>query len=309
MGSHIATLMIRFFLLYFPQFIAAGMVYSAVPPLFGIKQGGKMRYFATNAEIAKYTQTVFTKKYIVEDKNTKKRLSQREIEQLFALNMDYTVMLRQAADINGVDERLLEDVLIQIADDIKFTVDNTVSFAFAKARFSASMLNQEYLTGMIDTNVSYSLTSLDINKMKKRIESKYRFMHVEIVNGTLLISGIAFEKVQNIPINPSFIKNCYPIIYLIAKNERRYFKVNGQVASLYDIMNAVDKLLPNLIRYKGLGEQNPSELRESTMGMQNRTLIQYTIESAKDEIEMIRIIDSDKSAILRGINITRQDIE
>ena len=79
--------------------------------------------------------------------------------------------------------------------------------------------------------------------------------------------------------------------------------------SLYEVMNLIDKLLPNLMRFKGLGEQNPSELRESTMSVQNRTLIQYTIESAKDEIEMIRIIDEDKSALLRGIHITRQDIE
>lgn len=79
--------------------------------------------------------------------------------------------------------------------------------------------------------------------------------------------------------------------------------------SLYGIMKLMDKLIPNIMRFKGLGEQNPEELRQSTMSVQSRTLIQYTLESAKDEIEMIRIIDSDKSAILRGINITRQDIE
>ena len=308
-GNHIRTLLLRMFLMYYPSFLENGMVYAACPPLFGIKQNGKIRYFATNVELGKYTQSLFSKKYTLEDTKTKKQLSQSEMSKLFGLNVDYTKTLETASYICGVDVRVLEDVLIQIADEIDFTVRNTSSYAFAQARFSMSSINQNTLSGMIDSQVSYSLKNLDIQKMKKRIESKYRFMNVSIVNGTLLISGLAFEKNQNIPINATFIRNCYEAIRLIAKNERRYFRVNGQVMSLYEVMNLIDKLLPNLMRFKGLGEQNPSELRESTMSIQNRTLIQYTLESAKDEIEMIRIIDSDKSALLRGIHITRQDLE
>ena len=35
-GSHIDTLLLRFFIVYMPELIAAGRVYRAVPPLFGI---------------------------------------------------------------------------------------------------------------------------------------------------------------------------------------------------------------------------------------------------------------------------------
>ena len=96
---------------------------------------------------------------------------------------------------------------------------------------------------------------------------------------------------------------------MIAKNDRAYFRVDGKVISLYELMSMANAMMPNLKRYKGLGEQNPSELKESTMGVENRTLIQYTMDSAKEEIEMIRIIDEDRGSLLRGITITKQDIE
>lgn len=309
MGSHIRCLLLRMFLMYFPAFIEQGKLYAAQPPLYGIKQNGKITYFATTQDLTKYMLSLFNKKYVLEDAKTGKQLSPSEITKIFNLNIDYKKTLETASYISGTNVNLLEDVLIQIADDIEFAVASTRSIAMAQARFAMRYINQDTLTGVIDNSVSYSLQHLDINKMKKRIESKYRFITVSIMNGTLLISGLAYEENQNIPINATFIRNCYDAISLIAKNERRYFKLNGQLISLYGLMSVFDKLIPNLMRFKGLGEQNASELRASTMGIQNRTLIQYTIESAKDEIEMIRIIDSDKSAILRGIQITRQDIE
>ena len=59
-----------------------------------------------------------------------------------------------------------------------------------------------------------------------------------------------------------------------------------------------------LTRYKGLGEMNVDQLWDSTLSPQNRTLIRYTVESVEREIEEIRRIDSDKSALLKGLNLS-----
>lgn len=307
-GAHIRTLVLRMFLRYYPSFIMEGKLYAAVPPLFGLQQGGKtVRYFTDNNEVAKFTQQQFARKYVIEDKTTKKKLSTQEVVRLFAMNNEYTKLLETTASICGVSVKLLEDILIQIADDIEFTVRN--AYVAAASRFAINMIDPVSLTGMIDSEIEFTLKKLNINLMKKRIESKYRFMHVDIQNRNLVIHGLAFDRSQTVVINPKFIRDCYQVISLLAKNERMYFKVNGTLMSLYDVMHLVDNLIPNLKRYKGLGEQNPSELRDSTMSTQNRTLIQYTMESAKEEIENIRVIDTDRAAILRGIQISRQDIE
>lgn len=309
-GSHIKTLLLRFFLMYFPDFIKKGKVYAAVPPLFGLKKGGKViKYFTTNAEVAKYVQNQFGKIHVIEDKTTKKKLSNNDIIRLFAINMDYTEIIDRDAAVCGVHPKLLEDILIQIADDIEFSSRTNEYFAMAKARFSVAAIDKATLTGFIDEGVQFDLKNFKIEALKKRIESKYRFMHVSIVNGHIVFEGLAYDKQQRIIIGEQFIRNCYDAIKLIAKNDRAYFRVDGKVISLYELMSMANAMMPNLKRYKGLGEQNPSELKESTMGIENRTLIQYTMDSAKEEIEMIRIIDEDRGSLLRGITITKQDIE
>ena len=309
-GNHIKTLLLRLFLIYYPDFILKGKVYAAVPPLFGLRKGGKtIRYFTTNAEVAKYIQNQFGKIHTIEDKSTKKKLSQNELIRLFALNIDYVELMNRAASVCGVHPKLLEDILIQIADDIEFSSRTNEYFAMAKARFSMAAIDKKTLTGFINEGVQFDLKTFKIEALKKRIESKYRFMHVSVVNGHIVFEGLAYDKQQRIIIGEQFIRNCYEVIKLIAKNDRAYLRVDGKVISLYEIMSMVNAMMPNLKRYKGLGEQNPSELKESTMGIENRTLIQYTMDSAKEEIEMIRIIDEDRGSLLRGITITKQDIE
>ena len=58
-GAHIAALLLRLFIMYFPQMIKAGMVYKAIPPLYSIKEGKKNRYFIENTDMVKYVQKTF----------------------------------------------------------------------------------------------------------------------------------------------------------------------------------------------------------------------------------------------------------
>ena len=309
-AAHIKTLLIRFFLMYYPDFIKKGKVYAAVPPLFGLRKGNKtVKYFTNNAEVAKFIQNQFGKIHDIQDKDTKKKLTSNELIRLFALNIDYVDMMNHAASVCGVHPKLLEDILIQIADDIEFHTRSSEYFAMAKARFSLTAIDKKTLIGSINEGIDFSLKNFKIEPLKKRIESKYRFMNVSVVNGHIVFEGLAFDKQQRIIIGEQFIRNCYDVIKLIAKNDRAYFRVDGKVTSLYELMSMANANMPNLKRYKGLGEQNPSELKESTVDINNRTLIQYTMDSAKEEIEMIRIIDDDRGSLLRGITITKQDIE
>ena len=309
-AAHIKTHLILFFLMYYPDFLKKGKVYAAVPPLFGLRKGNKtVKYFTNNAEVAKFIQNQFGKIHDIQDKDTKKKLTSNELIRLFALNIDYVDMMNHAASVCGVHPKLLEDILIQIADDIEFHTRSSEYFALAKARFSLTAIDKKTLIGSINEGIDFSLKNFKIEPLKKRIESKYRFMNVSVVNGHIVFEGLAFDKQQRIIIGEQFIRNCYDVIKLIAKNDRAYFRVDGKVTSLYELMSMANANMPNLKRYKGLGEQNPSELKESTVDINNRTLIQYTMDSAKEEIEMIRIIDDDRGSLLRGITITKQDIE
>jgi DNA gyrase subunit B len=51
-GAHIRTLLLTFFFRYLRPLIDAGHVYIALPPLFGVHDGGRLIYVHTEAELA-----------------------------------------------------------------------------------------------------------------------------------------------------------------------------------------------------------------------------------------------------------------
>jgi DNA gyrase/topoisomerase IV subunit B len=66
----------------------------------------------------------------------------------------------------------------------------------------------------------------------------------------------------------------------------------------------------NIQRYKGLGEMDVKQLAESTLDVNNRVLIRYTLEDAKETIEAIREYESNSKKILDLVgNVTRYDLE
>ena len=77
-------------------------------------------------------------------------------------------------------------------------------------------------------------------------------------------------------------------------------------------MTEYDKCQPSgLMRLKGLGEQDPEELAETVVypgDMGNRVLIRYTMESAVEEINKIRELESNKNLLLKDLVVTRMDI-
>ena len=128
--------------------------------------------------------------------------------------------------------------------------------------------------------------------------------------------------------NEQMIKDSSEMIRIMNKNKEWYYKINGEVGSIYDVMKGFEKTQPNhLQRYKGLGEMDEDQLAESTllpnitiplkvddgkktrMVTGNRTLIRYTLEDAKEEIELIRKYESDYSQLFKFVgNVSRQDL-
>ena len=54
---------------------------------------------------------------------------------------------------------------------------------------------------------------------------------------------------------------------------------------------------------------NPDQLSESTIHpFKNRVLIQYTFESANEEIEMIKRLQTNKYDLIKDVKVTRQDL-
>ena len=85
--------------------------------------------------------------------------------------------------------------------------------------------------------------------------------------------------------------------------------MNGEVRSIYELMVLFNKSAPTSIqRYTGLGEMDGKRLFDSTLDPQNRTLIQYTIDSVKEEIDTIRYYENDMSRLLQTTKLSRFEV-
>lgn len=285
-GFHIASLILRFFLLYMPQIIQAGKLYKAVPPLYSIpKRGGGEEYFTRSYDFVKYIQKLYLSNNKVSKINNQ-NFGGKEATIFFMNNEDYVYWLERLANTYAVEPLLLEMALFNQIRGTKLT------------------------------------------QIQKDLKKMYRFMDVKDVNGTRVFSGTIKES-NTLFMNEQMIKDCQPMINIINKNgDNWYYIVNGKQSSLYEVMKGFEKTQPNhLQRYKGLGEMDYDQIAESTilpditvpikldgsskpkMVTGNRTLIRYTVEDVKEEVEVIRKYESDYSQLFSMVGkVTRQDL-
>lgn len=254
--------------MYYPFLIEAGMVYKAIPPLYSIQEGKKTRYFTDNVDYVKYIQKQFLSQNQLCD--TKKNiLSTQQTTKFFVKNADYVYYLEKIANTYAVDPNLLEIILYHYIEHKK---------------------------------------SFDLNKLKKEVTSTYRFMDVYTDNGTIVVKG-TIDKSNLIIVRDSFIRDCFQILDIIEANETLHYSLNGKKTSIYNIMKAYESYTPaSRQRYKGLGEMGTGQLAESTLLPEGRTLIRYTMESAKDAINFVREYESDSKKILKEVKYVDRDM-
>lgn len=167
-------------------------------------------------------------------------------------------------------------------------------------------LNPRFLESII----KYS--HLDFKKMKKKLKSLYGHT-VDIYNqdNFIHVVGLVDNVYQMLIITDRFkLESKYIKDKYLYDSSSEYVINNTKCLWLYDLMKMFDNNGTNMkvTRYKGLGELNAKDLRETTLLDNNRTLIQYTMESIKEDIKKLRSYDSDKKKLIKDSVATRSDL-
>lgn len=267
-GAHIRALLLRFFILYMPKLVSEGRVFSAVPPLYGVHKGKTTTYFKDKIEYIKYTQSVFSKTNTITDLKGKP-LTANKITKLMIDNMYYTYEMSIIMNRYAIDPYLLEYILINRDKDVK--------------------------------------------ELKSILKKNFRFLtDIEKKHDTIIIKGLVDSKYQNIFLNEKLIDDSKKIIEYIDSNLDHFFLLNGNPISLYGLMTTFENTsYGNITRYKGLGEMNPDALFESTISPaedSQRTLIRYSLEDVKKELETISYLETNKAEIIKDMKVTRSDV-
>ena len=304
-GSHIRTLLLTFFYRQMPELIERGHIYIAQPPLYKVKFGKSEQYIKDDTElnqlllkIAMETASLQTPKGEV-----------IEGEALNELAKHYQVI---QSIVDRLSRTIDEDALRAIASGTQLNLDTEKA-----ANESAERLR----LALADPSNPLALPPEIIVQKEDRTE-RFRLLLSRRIHGNLKLSTINSDFVHGDDYQA--LSNAAAVlsgkVLAGTKVRRGDPDKNLKEQTIYDFRGAFSWLLSEAERvlsrqrYKGLGEMNPSQLWETTMDADSRTLLQVKIEDAiaadqvfttlmGDEVEPRRAFIEKNALIARNLDV------
>lgn len=311
-GSHIRTLLLCFFYRQMYKLIESGHVYVAQPPLYRVKMKKETYYVQTEEEMKNQLMARGLEDSALETedgrriegdemKSLSRSLASIE-EAIIALERRGINLRTHAERINPETGRLpIYHVYLGEQHYWFSTVkerDDFLKQEEAKTGVEMSVSRSDDVTSVPanpnDTSGGQSATgqtaaNADIDEVKSRVKID-EFNEVRTINNGLKdLEALGFGIDSLWPQERTGIE------------VSRYILRRGEVASgiddlreLVGAIRAAGERGMTLTRFKGLGEMNAEELRETTLDPANRTLIRVNMTNAAEADDMFRVLMGDK---------------
>ncbi|MEW6543929.1 MAG: DNA topoisomerase (ATP-hydrolyzing) subunit B [Nitrospirota bacterium] len=282
-GSHIRTLLLTFLFRQMPELIERGYVYIAQPPLFKVKKGKAERYLKDEHALNEYLSDLAVEDVEVYVESAQSFVTGRRLLPIlkkliafegllarFGKKQREGGLLRAFVDEPGLDRDLLknEAALRKVVASAK----KSLALAYPKASIALDIEDDE---------------EHQSNKVLCRVQTN-GMTHVLEVNHEL-VGSADFRELQKLA--PSAIGIGRPPYKLKAKEKQTE---HTGTAELVRAILEIGKQGLGLQRYKGLGEMNPTQLWETTMNPETRTLMQVKLEDVAGVDDIFSILMGDE---------------
>jgi DNA gyrase subunit B len=304
-GSHIRTLLLTFFYRQMPELIERGHIYIAQPPLYKVKFGKSEQYIKDDAELNQLLLKIAMETASLQTPSGEVI----EGEALNELAKHYQVI---QSIVDRLSRTIDEDALRAIASGIQLNLDTEKA-----ANESADRLR----LALADSSNPLALPPEIIVQKEDRTE-RFRLLLSRRIHGNLKLSTINSDFVHGDDYQA--LSNAAAVlsgkVLAGTKVRRGDPEKNLKEQVIHDFRGAFSWLLSEAERvlsrqrYKGLGEMNPSQLWETTMDADSRTLLQVKIEDAiaadqvfttlmGDEVEPRRAFIEKNALIARNLDV------
>ncbi|MAK09281.1 MAG: DNA topoisomerase (ATP-hydrolyzing) subunit B [Rhodobacteraceae bacterium] len=270
-GSHIRTLILTFFFKYMKEIIKKGHLYVAQPPLFKVKRGKSEVYLKDEDSLDHFLIESSIKDFTL---NYGKEQIEMVGEPL--LNLLKNTYL-QAKLINSIisdlDNKILQSLLVNgFANFNDFTDYNKLNKFCLNLEKHLNLQNNNHESWQCNFILDKKL--INIKHISNELEKDYT-----VKEQLLVLPEIRLLKKFNEELSDIFINK------VRLKIGEKLIEVFGPL-DLYDVVYNFTRRNYSIQRYKGLGEMNPSQLWETTLDPDSRTLlqVQYKDEWAADEL-------------------------
>ena len=304
-GSHIRTLLLTFFYRQMPELLERGHIFIAQPPLYKAKFGKSEQYIKDDAELNQLLLKIALDSASLQTPTG-------EVVEGEALN----VLAKHYQVIQSIVDRLSstidEDALRAIASGIQLDLDTERA-----ANESADRLR----LALADSTNPLAIPP-EIIVQKEEHTERVRLLLSRRIHGNIKLSAINSDFVysddyQSLADAAAVLSGkVLPGTKVRRGDPDKNLKeqtINDLKGAFAWLLSEAERVLSRQ-RYKGLGEMNPSQLWETTMDADSRTLLQVKIEDAiaadqvfttlmGDEVEPRRAFIEKNALIARNLDI------
>ncbi len=259
-GAHIRTLLLTFFFRQMPEIIEAGHLYIAEPPLYKVSRGKSEVYLKDQAAL---------ENYLIHQGVEGARLRLGTGEEITGQDLARVVEEARAvrrslqAFPTHYPQRILEQAAIAGAL-LQGRIDQNPQGVADEVAARLDLVAAEYERGWIGRPTQDH--GLRFSRLLRGVEE------VRTLDGQVLRSG----ETRRLASHTAALQDVYGEPARLMRKDRDQM-IHGPVELLDAILAEGEKGL-SLQRYKGLGEMNPSQLWETTLDPEARTLLQVRVE-------------------------------
>jgi DNA gyrase subunit B len=280
-GSHIRTLLLTFFYRQIPQVVERGHLYIAQPPLYRVKKGKSEKYLKNEAELEDY---------------------------LVELGVDGVRLKTAGRELSGQDLAKLTKKLIRyrkILDFVQKKGDPRVVDAFVEAAEidRALLKDGKKLDMELDKISAYirkhypEIKDFELDMEKDPEHEAQKIVYKTVFNNAPRRTVLDIDFLNSAELNE---------LRKLAKEFGEYGKgpyqiLHGEKSLEYEELEQVKEYVlahgkegQDIQRYKGLGEMNPTQLWDTTMNPETRTLRRVTVEDAVEADQIFTILMGDQ---------------
>jgi DNA gyrase subunit B len=275
-GAHIRTLVLTFLYRQMPELIEAGYVYIAKPPLYRVKQGNQETYLERESELEELLLRDKLDEFEVTDAAGEKR----------RLNASrWKSYIRRSKEYEGWGSSLQADFgheLVRFLEESNLLDEKVMSLDEAHELMQRPAGEKE----PFDTEV---ISSSDDLLVIKAVERKSGLARTHRLPAELFAQHDYRKFVE---VHEALLKQIGRPPFEVTRGGRESVALSFEA-----LRGAVLELARHgvqLTRFKGLGEMNAKQLRETTMDPASRTLARVTLEDATAADQIFSMLMGDQ---------------
>ncbi|MGV1048970.1 MAG: DNA topoisomerase (ATP-hydrolyzing) subunit B [Solirubrobacterales bacterium] len=261
-GAHIRTLVLTFLYRQMPELITHGYVYIAKPPLYRVKQGNQETYLERESEL---------EELLLRDKLEQFELTDAGGEKRKLTPGRWQAYIRRSKEYEGWGSSLQADFgheVVRFLEESSLLDEQVATVAAARDVLQRGGDPAE----PFETEVLESNDDLVVVKAVERKSGLARTHRLPAA----LFEHHDYRKFAEV--HAALIKQVGRPPFEISRGERRNVALSFE--ALRGAVLELARQGVQLTRFKGLGEMNAKQLRETTMDPASRTLAQVTLEDA-----------------------------